>query len=240
MTIKATKTKVDPIQEALNRPRQIDTSVDASKRPLVGLDIIHFRGRHSLQNSEVINALCIQNSATYNEVVREGILEYSMELLLRLYDDYPSGAPWKTIKPSQAFDLMYGEILEKFRNTPYEKDAKLALVNRFTSAMGRSVFTGYRWMKYGGESKRGITKIFAKLSVLDNPRGVLEKFARMMFKVRGLDFDQLHPIPTLENPPQPKPRGPTPKNKVEPVASVIAPDAPVAPKVKRVKKSVDA
>jgi len=194
-------------------PKEVDLRLDPSKRPLAGMDINSFRSRHGLQTVDVIYALCIQNSASYNKAVRLPLLPYTMEMLIRLYDLHPAHAPWKSIEPTQAFDMLYGDIVEQFRDTEYESEARLALYRRFTAACGRSVYSAYRWIEMGGNSKRGITKIFAKLSLLDRPREELEMIAKTMYKVRGIDFELLCPMPTLENPPLPKRRGPPPKAK---------------------------
>lgn len=219
---------IDEVDEALNAPKGIDLGLDPSKRPLAGLDIEYFRSRHELQTVDVIYALCIQNSAAYNKVVRVPHLTYTMEMLIRIYDLYPSHSPWKLIEPTQAFDFLYGDVVEQFRGTEFEKEARLALYRRFTAACGRSIFTAYRWVQSGGKSKRGITKIFAKLSLLDNPRLTLETLARSMYKSRGVDFDAVCPMPSIDNPPKPKRRGPPPRvaNQVK-APKVVAPP-PVA------------
>lgn len=234
---------VDEVKEAINAPKKIDLQLDPSKRPLAGLDIDHFRSRHELQTVDVIYALCIQNSAAYNKIVRVPHLSYTMEMLIRLYDLYPENAPWKSITPNQAFDILYGDVVEQFRGTEFENEARLALYRRFTAACGRSIYTAYRWIKSGGNSKRGITNIFAKLSIIDNPRQVLETLARSMYKSRGvIDFDDYCPMPTLENPPLPKRRGPPPRDitKVQPIKAYRKPvakkPAPIKPgRVKSVR-----
>jgi hypothetical protein len=211
------KLMLETIEDALKVSTQVDLSLHPSMRPLTGMDIDFFRGRHELANVEVIHALCIQNSASYNEIVRYSHLKYDMEMLLRLYELEPE--PWKSVGPGDIFHLMYGDILEQFRGTSYEKDAKTALYLRFTAGCGRSVFSGYRWIEKNGSAKRGVMKIFSKLAMMDNPRQVFEDLARQMYKVRGFDFDEFCPMPTLDNPPLPKKRGPPVKDKTEKVKS---------------------
>jgi hypothetical protein len=211
------------IENAINSPKAIDLRLDRSKRPLAGLDIDYFRSGHELQTVDVIYALCIQNSAAYNKIVREPFLSYTMEMLIRLYDLHPGHSPWKLIEPTQAFDILYGDVVEQFRGTEFEKEARLALYRRFTAACGRSIYTAYRWIQSSGNGKRGITKIFAKLSILENPRLVFETLARSMYKARGVDFDAFFPMPQIDNPPKPKRRGPPPRAaKAEAAASMAA------------------
>ncbi len=200
---------VTAVEAALLKPK-IDPSIDMSKRPMTGRDIDRFRGRHHMQTVDVIYALCIQNSAAYNRVVRAPVLSYEMEMLIRLYDMHPGHSPWKLLEPKQAFNMLYGDAMEQFRGTEFEEEARLALYGRFMAACGRSIYTAYRWIEKDGNCKRGIAKIFAKLSVLDDPRQVMEGLARSMYRFRNVDFDEYMPMPTLANPPQPKPRGPTP------------------------------
>lgn len=194
--------------------------VDPKDRPMTGRDIDTFRARHKLQTVDVIYALCIQSSALYNRTLRSESIPFATELLIRLYDLRPGHAPWREVTPMDAFEILYADVLRKFKGTIYEKDARLALYRRFTACFGRSVYTAYRWLETGGNhstkrgnSKRAILKVFAKLSTLDNPREVLEGVSRQMLKVRGIDLDATYPLPTLENPPPKKKRGPQPKNR---------------------------
>lgn len=195
-------------------------AIDVALRPMVGQDIERFASRHHLQKVDVIYALCIQGSAQYNTILREDSIPFATELLIRLYDKVPGHAPWKNVSAEEAFEILYGDVLRKFAGTEHEKEARLALYRRITACFGRSVYTAYRWLESGGaestkrgNSKRTIQKVFAKLSVLDNPREVLEAIARQMLKVRKIDLDVTYPLPTLENPPVKKRRGPIPKNR---------------------------
>lgn len=241
-TLNREKVIVQAVEAALGNP-VIDLSIDSSKRPLAGTDADRFRGRHELQTVDAIYALCIQNSAAYNKVVRQSCLPYEMEMLIRLYEMHPGHSPWKVIDPKQAFTILYGDVAEQFRGTEYEEEARLALYRRFTAACGRSIYTAYRWMESEGNCKRGIAKIFAKLSMLDNPRVVLETLARNMYRFRGVSFDDFCPMPTIENPPLPRPRGPAPRGQSRPVPKsplLVQPPIPFQTdtKIEKVVKSL--
>lgn len=199
--------------KAINQPKVVNLELSPDLRPLAGIDIDYFRSRHERQTVDVIFALCIQNSAAYNRVLRTPYLKYSMEMLLRLYDMKPEDSPWKVIEPYQAFEMLYGNILKIFAGTEYESEARQALYRRFTAACGRSIYTAYRWVDSRGKCTRDIEKIFAKLTLFDNPSEVFETMAQKMYKARGVDFNELCPMPTLENPPLPKRKGPKPKSK---------------------------
>jgi hypothetical protein len=219
-SIRKQSAKEPPAAPASKAPSggAIDTAVDVSRRPMVGRDIERFRARHGLHAVDVIYALCIQNSAKYNEVLRMPEMPHTLELLIRLYDQFPGHTPWLTVSPREAFDMLYSDVMRPFEGTEYAKEVRLALYRRFTAILGRSVFTAYRWIQSEGNSKSSVGKICAKLSVIPNPRGVIENLARLMYKVRGIDFEREYPLPTPESPPKPKRRGPPRRSDVEAAA----------------------
>lgn len=186
----------------------IDTSIGISNRPMTGKDVENFRARHRLQTSDVIYALCIQNSAKFNEVCRLPALPFTLELLIRLYDEHPGHAPWTDASPQAAFETLYGSVAKDFSGSPLAKDVRLALYRRFTGAMGRSIYTAYRWVQGHGNAKSQVTKVFAKLMTVKDPRETLERIARLMYRTRNHDLDALYPMPSLDRPPIPRRRGP--------------------------------
>lgn len=192
-----------------------DLDPDISNRPLSGQDLVKFRARHGLQTVDAIYALGLQNSATYNKLSAlrpPEKLPFALEMLIRLYDRHPGHAPWGEVTATQAFERLYGDVQKQFKGTEHQEDARLALFRRATALFGRSVYTAYRWFQSDGKGKQVISKIFQKLASLENPRKVLEDIARQMYRVRGYEFDRLCPLPTLENPPLPRRRGPLPKH----------------------------
>lgn len=204
-------TKVSPAEVFVDFD---DNTEDISTRPMSGQDLWRFRSRHQLQTHDAIYALGIQNSAIYNKLSKISApnkLPFVLEMLVRLYDRHPGHAPWGEVTAMQAFERVYGEHQRMFRGTGCEKEARLALYRRFTALFGRSVYTAYRWLESDGNGKQAVNKIFQKLLTLENPRKVLEDIAKLMYRVRGVDLDQMCPLPTLENPPAPRRRGPLPK-----------------------------
>jgi hypothetical protein len=194
-------------------------AIDSEDRPYTGADVIALRrnSNYQLNDADVLFALCIKTNSQYNAISRLDKLDYDLEMLIRLYHRFPSYNPWRKLSASEAFTLIYGDLLSEFRATPYEDAARLALFRRFTAACGRSLYTAYRWLGSGksgheGTSRR-IEKILSKLQVVDNPRAIFEEIAKLMHRVRGLDLDKIAPLPTLSNPPEPKRRGPIPKIK---------------------------
>ena len=203
------------IEASVNKPTVlIDERIDPSKRPLMGLDIEYFRSRHQLHAVDVIYALCIQNGAAYNKMLCSAYLPYTTEMLIRLYDMYPEHTPWRLMAPKDAFEFIYGDVIQEFKGSGFEDEARIALFRRFAACCGRSLFTAYRWVQFDGASKRGVAKVFSRIATLDNARAVLEDLARQMYHVRGYNFDGLFPMPSLENPPVYKKRGPPPKKQL--------------------------
>lgn len=220
-----------------------DNTEDISARPMSGQDLWRFRSRHQLQTHDAIYALGIQNSAIYNKLSKISApdkLPFVLEMLIRLYDRHPGHAPWGEVTAMQAFERVYGEHQRMFRGTSHEKEARLALYRRFTALFGRSVFTAYRWLESDGKGKQAVNKIFQKLLTLENPRKVLEDIAKLMYRVRGVDLDQMCPLPTLENPPAPRRRGPLPKAEREAQVAAAFASAAAKPVAKKVKKAAPA
>lgn len=194
------------------KPLASNASMDLSMRPMAGIDLNNFRGRFSLHMADAIYALSIQNSAAFNKMGKSQALSYDIEMLIRLYYKHPGPAPWLYVTPRRGFELLYGPLMAVFEGTPYEREARLALQNRYVVVMGRSTFTGYRWMDKAGNAKLQVGRTLAKLTEIPNPRDVIEEIAKVMLRVRGRDLDMEVPLPDINNPPLPKRRGPPRRN----------------------------
>ena len=229
----------------------IDTLLDVSKRPMAGKDVERFQARHGLSISDTIYALCIQNSAKFNQICRLPALPFTLELLIRLYDESPSHTPWAQVTPQASFEALYGNVARDFVGSDLAKDVRLALYRRFSGALGRSIYTAYRWVQGYGNAKSQVVKIFGKLMKTKDSRETLERLARLMYRTRGLDLDQMYPMPSLESPPLRRRRGPRAGSKklVEKVIRLneqsaardpadLKPELPV--KKVRIKKAVGA
>ena len=215
-----------PEDSTLDVTWPIDILLDVSKRPMTGKDVERFQARHNLSINDTIYALCIQNSAKFNEVCRLPILKpdpdnpevevraasealpFTLELLIRLYDESPGHASWTQVTPQAAFDALYGSVAKDFAGSSLAKDVRLALYRRFTGAMGRSIYTAYRWVQSHGNAKAQVGKVFGKLMAVKDPREMLERLAKLMYQTRRLSLDEMYPMPSLEVPPTPRKRGP--------------------------------
>lgn len=186
----------------------IDTSADISARPMAGSDIERFRARHHLRLEDTTYALALGSSAKFNVACRLPALPFTLELLIRIYDESPSHPPWGEFTPQAAFEMMYGSAVRDFAGSPVANEAWLDLSARFAGGIGRSRFAALRWIKSGGNARAEVSKILGKLSSMNAPRETLERLARLMYTARRHNFDSLYPMPSLAHPPAPRRRGP--------------------------------
>lgn len=194
------------------KPELPSNSVHAL-RPLTGMDIPRFQGRHGLDKDDVTYYLGI---AHYNKKCSEPQLDYSLELLMRLFDEAPSPPPWKKDRLTlpQLFDMMYGKRLAAFAGSDFEVEAKVDMQNRFSKLLGRSKGRAYRWLdenaiKAGAAARThsDILGILGKLTQCANPAETLDRLGAFVWGLRGEDIDAKFPVPTLRDPPKREKRG---------------------------------
>lgn len=198
-----TTTKATPQALSAEAPTSSDN------RPFRGLDIVQFQGRHKLDKDDVCYYLGIRHLA---KKCGEPQLEYSLELLMRLYNENPTPPPFRKdrITLPVLFELMYGKNLAAFNGTEYEVEAKVDLQNRFSMLLGRSKGRAYRWLSNDtieAGTHSDVLSILGKLTQVKNPGETLERLGRHIWSLRGIDIDARFPIPTLKNPPFRRPRG---------------------------------
>jgi hypothetical protein len=186
----------------------IDMTLPRSKRPMVGLDIEEWRTSLDLSKFKSQYALGFRNINHYNRIAEGGLLSIDLELLIRLYEESPKAIGWEKYTIKQLFELMYGEDLKQFEGTRFETYALVDLGTRFTRIFGRSPSRKYQWLREDSTTNSNDLKtyavmecILAKLYQLPNPKEVLERVAKKVWKLRGHDLDIENPIPTLTNPP---------------------------------------
>lgn len=213
-------------------------------RPLSGMDIVRFQGRHGMDKDDVTYFLGIAN---FKKKCEEPKLDYALELLMRLFDEDPTPPPWKKdrLRLPELFQQMYGKKLEVFKGSEHEVEAKVDLQNRFSKLLGRSKGRAYRWLDGAairGNSSRthsDVTGILGKLTQAKNPGETLERMGALVWALRGEDIDETFPIPTLRNPPKRGKRGRRPAQKVaeEPQKTPRKISAKGAGRVQVVKKT---
>lgn len=178
-------------------------------RPFRGTDIVQFQGRHKLDKDDVSYYLGIRHLSAK---CREPELDYSLELLMRLYNENPCPPPFRKdrITLQQLFEMMYGKQVAEFVGTEFEVEAKVDLQNRFSMLFGRSKGRAYRWLNSDAieaGTHSDVLGILGKLSQVKNPGETLERLGKLIWGLRGTDVDALFPIPTKKNPPFRRPRG---------------------------------
>jgi len=125
------------------------------------------------------------------------VLPFDIELLVRLYDRYPSSCQWECPTLQDTFSRIYGQAIEGFAPALQDR-ARNAYGMRFARLMGRAPTVQYRWlwssaMQDKSGSTRRVRNIIGKLHEAithgEHPRLVLEDIAVRMWAVRGLNVD---------------------------------------------------
>lgn len=167
------------------------------ERPLTGRDLDVLCRRFLLNPSEFASALGLQNRFQFTKLLKRAeVVPYDVEMLARLYIKSPSPAPWERHSAEQAFQEMYGPLVESFSYVPEERAyARTLFYTRFTAAMDRSGSTAYRWVETKGDSRLVVSLFLRKLMSLKHPRETLEELARLVHKNRVGDFDKRAPYP---------------------------------------------
>lgn len=213
----------------LKRP-MVDLSKPRSQRPMMGLDIEEWRGEHNLSKYDAQYALGFRNSNHYNKMCALPLLPEALELLIRLYEEVPRERGWARYSIKELFHLMYDPALEPFVGTELETWARVDLGTRFAKIFGRSSARQYQWLS--DDRRRNDTDlpayaviecILSKLKQVDDPREVLERVAKKVWAMRGVDLDVEFRVPTPDFPPTREKTGRKPGVKSKKPAAAPAP-----------------
>lgn len=180
----------------------VAVDVDPSMRPLCGQDVEMFRARHRLLIPDMTYMLALLSGSQYNIVAANPMpLSYDTEFLVRICDAYPTPPPWVHISMHEAFNMLYGPALQEIESeVPGLVDQARVILNyRFTALCGRSSFSGYRWIEGDGAAKRSMYRVMAKIFERQDPLATAEQIARLIWRVRGIDFDETFPMPSVDN-----------------------------------------
>jgi len=214
---------------AHQRP-QVDLSKPRAQRPMMGLDIEEWRGEHNLSKYDAQYALGFRNSNHYNKMCALPLLPEALELLIRLYEEVPRERGWARYSIKELFHLMYDPALEPFVGTELETWARVDLGTRFAKIFGRSSARQYQWLS--DDRRRNDTDlpayaviecILSKLKQVDDPREVLERVAKKVWAMRGVDLDVEFRVPTPDFPPTREKTGRKPGVKSKKAAAAPAP-----------------
>lgn len=186
----------------------VDMTRPRAERPLIGLDIEEWRGELDLSKYQAQYALGFRNSNHYNNMCWAPILPVPIEILLRLYEESPIVPGWDMFKLKELFELMYSPYLEPFVGSREETFAKVDLGTRFTKLFDRSSARHYQWLRDDPKKSASdlstysdVECILSKLKQVENPGETLERIAKRVWQLRGVNLDSVCPIPTLEQPP---------------------------------------
>jgi hypothetical protein len=187
---------------------RVDMTQPREKRPLTGYDIHQWASENGLPKYDACHALGFRNTNHYNDECKQPLLDFELELLIRIYMAYPGERSWRRYSLPELFQEMYGRSLEPFKDTEHEKFAKVDLGGRFVRLFGKSESRQYDWLWLKPKSAKTprpdstVDAILSKLMNVPHPGHVLEEISKLCHKLRGVDLDQECPIPTLSNPPQ--------------------------------------
>ena len=204
--------KVEKVKSAKKVEAVID--IDMSKpitiRPLKGLDIEQWVWSAGLSKHEAHFALGFRNANHYSLMCKRGMLPVTLEVLIRLYYRFPDARGWGKFTTRDLYDRLYGKYEEAFEaGTKQRLHAQVDLGSRFCKLFGRSVARQYEWIRDAkpdddGQQYAEIDAILAKLHEVNKHTDAaltFQEVALMVSKLRGVDIDAMHPIPTPDRPP---------------------------------------
>ena len=172
-------------------------------RPLIWKDLPKFAARHSRSSMEMMYDLGFNTTFQYTRAANKAeVVPFDLELLIRILDAYPSSCQWKKTTPSQALDLIYGDMLTPYVDMP-EEDAVMRMVmgHRLAAILDRSVTVLYRWLTDAGASSRRVINILSKAEAMGNDpesrRTAFEGIALPAWRLRGIDIDQMFKLTPL-------------------------------------------
>lgn len=183
-------------------PREVE-ALDISRRPMIWRDLAEFSARHGRTAADMTYDLALLTSHAYTKKTeRRTVVDFDLELLVRLYDMYPSSCSWVRPDVSEMFERLYGKHLKTF-SPALEPVARLALGRRYARMLGRVDTAQYRWLSDGGQITRRLSNILAKIDEVSklgkDPLELLESLAKRVWELRGVDIELEYPVPTKDS-----------------------------------------
>jgi hypothetical protein len=167
-----------------------------SVRPMIWKDLPVFAMRHGRSSMEMMYDLGFNTTYQYTSAANKAeVLPFDLELLIRIFEVYPSSCSWKKTTPSQAIDLIYGDLLQPYLSDPDEEGVmRMHFGQRLAAILDRSVTVLYRWLTDAGASSRRVINILSKVEAMgDTPQARREAFegiALPAWRLRGIDIEQ--------------------------------------------------
>lgn len=183
-------------------PAQIE-ALPLSQRPMIWNDIPEFATRHGRTIADIVYDLALLTSHAYAQKTKKRtVVPMDLELIVHLYDAYPSSCSWNRPDIREAFEFLYGSKIREFTGAN-ELVARLAMGRRYARLLGRVGTAQYRWLSEKGKVTRRLENIVSKIqdiaSTGDDPLLVFETLSRRCWALRGVDIDQMAPMPTAES-----------------------------------------
>jgi len=187
--------KSPPIEDGMRLSDEV-LALGWHERPLVWSDLPLFEARHGRNAHDMIYDLGMHQAGHYrSRVSLHEVLPFDIELLVRLYDRYPSSCTWTCPTLQDMFYRIYGSAIEALEPALRDR-ARTAYGMRFARLLGRAPTVQYRWlwntaMQDKSGSTRRISNIISKIHEAsltgEQPRVVLEDLSVRMWALRGLN-----------------------------------------------------
>jgi len=144
----------------VNEGQRLPASVEVltpDSRPMIWSDLPVFEAKYGRTASDMVYDLGYNPRAYYQHNVKTPlVLPFDMELLLRLYDRYPSSCEWATPDIRAVFEMIYGGIISSFPDELQDR-ARMAYGARFPKclvALARSSIAGSTMPHPGAQALR--------------------------------------------------------------------------------------
>lgn len=194
------KTELYEVNKEL--PQHIE-ALPLSERPMMWNDIPEFATRHGRTIADIVYDLALLTSHAYaQQTKKRTVVPMDLEILVHLYDLYPSSCEWARPDIRKAFEFLYGPKIREFSGSG-EDVARLAVGRRFARLLGRVGTAQYRWLAEEGKVTRRLENIVSKIKDIGligaDPLTVFETLSKRCWALRGVDIDKTAPMPTAES-----------------------------------------
>lgn len=174
-----------------------------SERPMMWNDIPEFATRHGRTIADIVYDLALLTSHAYAQKTKKRtVVPMDLEILVHLYDMYPSSCGWARPDIREAFEFLYGAKIREFSGAS-EDVARLAVGRRYARLLGRVGTAQYRWLAEEGKVTRRLENIVSKIQDIaltgSDPGTVFETLSKRCWALRGVDIDKMAPMPTAES-----------------------------------------
>lgn len=193
--------KAPMVEEGMRLPAAVE-ALPMGERPMIWSDLPMFEAKYGRNSLDMVYDLGVHVRAQYQRnVTTPLVVPFDLELLMWLYDRYPSSCAWERPTMRAVFDTVYGGVLDSFPDDLRPR-AQIAYGARFSRLLGRAPTVHYRWLVDDtSQGKTGATRriknIVSKLQEAsargDSARELLESISVAMWHRRGLGINAAAP-----------------------------------------------